>query len=111
MASKTIIGLFVMLWVLTRLGIRRRPQSKMHHRGPPPLERGLHLHPWVIGQPFRVGFLDDALGHMMRHQGVWATNGAQIVEWYSPSSRSSDRVGGFFAQAGCRPLSSRGYPL
>src|SRR5262245_30553233 len=41
MASKTIIGSFVMLWVLTRLGIRRRPQSKIHHRGPHPLERGV----------------------------------------------------------------------
>jgi hypothetical protein len=42
----------------------------------------LHLHPWVIGQPFRIGFLDDALGHMMHHQGVWAASGTQIVEWY-----------------------------
>ena len=42
----------------------------------------LHLYPWVIGQPFRIGFLDDALGHMMRHQGVWAACGTQIVEWY-----------------------------
>src|SRR4030095_13381143 len=43
MASKTIIGSFVMLWVLTRFGIRGRPQSKIHHRGPHPLERGVHL--------------------------------------------------------------------
>ena len=42
----------------------------------------LHLHTWVIGQPFSIGFLDDALGHMMRHQGVWTASGAQIVEWY-----------------------------
>jgi len=28
------------------------------------------------------GFLDEALGYMMRHQGVWATNGAQIIDWY-----------------------------
>ena len=33
-------------------------------------------------RPFRIGFLDDALGHMMRHQGVWDASGAQIVEWY-----------------------------
>ena len=43
----------------------------------------LHLHPWLIGQPFRIGSLDDALGDMMRHQGVWAASGAEIVEWYS----------------------------
>jgi peptidoglycan/xylan/chitin deacetylase (PgdA/CDA1 family) len=42
----------------------------------------LHLHPWVIGQPFRIGFLDDALGTIMRRQGVWAANGAAIIDWY-----------------------------
>ena len=43
----------------------------------------LHLHPWLIGQPFRIGCLDDALGHIMRHQGVWAATGAEIIDWYS----------------------------
>ena len=42
----------------------------------------LSLHPWLIGQPFRIGFLDDALGHMMRRQGVWAASGAEVVDWY-----------------------------
>ena len=32
----------------------------------------LHLHPWLIGQPFRIGSLDAALGHIVRRQGVWA---------------------------------------
>jgi hypothetical protein len=41
MASKTIIGSFVMRWVLTKLGIRERQQDKIHRRGPHPLERGL----------------------------------------------------------------------
>src|SRR5215475_265774 len=40
MASKTIIGSFVRLWGWTRLGIGGRPQSKIYHRGPHPLERG-----------------------------------------------------------------------
>ena len=43
---------------------------------------GLNLHPWLIGQPFRIGFLDDALGHMMRRQGVWAATGTEIIDWY-----------------------------
>ncbi len=43
---------------------------------------GLNLHPWLIGQPFRIGFLDDALGHMMRRQGVWAATGIEIIDWY-----------------------------
>ena len=42
----------------------------------------LSLHPWMIGQPFRIGFLDEALGHMMRRQGVWAASGAEVVDWY-----------------------------
>ena len=42
----------------------------------------LSLHPWLIGQPFRIGILDEALGHMMRRQGVWAASGAEVVDWY-----------------------------
>jgi allantoinase len=42
----------------------------------------LHLHPWLIGQPFRIGCLDEALGHIMHHTGVWAATGAEIVDWY-----------------------------
>ncbi len=43
---------------------------------------GLNLHPWLIGQPFRIGFLDEALGHMMRRQGVWTATGTEIIDWY-----------------------------
>jgi allantoinase len=42
----------------------------------------LHLHPWLIGQPFRIGLLDQALGAMVHRQGVWAASGAAIVDWY-----------------------------
>ena len=42
----------------------------------------LSLHPWLIGQPFRIGILDEALGYMMRRQGVWAASGAEVVDWY-----------------------------
>ena len=42
----------------------------------------LNLHPWLIGQPFRIGFLDAALETMMRRQGVWATTGTEIIDWY-----------------------------
>lgn len=42
----------------------------------------LNLHPWLIGQPFRIGYLDEALGVMMRRQGVWAATGAEVVDWY-----------------------------
>lgn len=42
----------------------------------------LHLHPWLIGQAFRIRFLDQALRYMMRHQGVWAATGSEVVDWY-----------------------------
>ena len=42
----------------------------------------LNLHPWLIGQPFRIGYLDDALGHMVRRRGVWPATGSQIIDWY-----------------------------
>ena len=42
----------------------------------------LNLHPWLIGQPFRIRYLDDALGHMMRRKKVWAASGSEIIEWY-----------------------------
>ena len=45
----------------------------------------INLHPWLIGQPFRIGYLDDALGHMVRPQGVWAGTGREIIDWYRQS--------------------------
>ncbi len=42
----------------------------------------LHLHPWLIGQPFRIGCLDDALGRLVSRQGVWAATGSEIIDWY-----------------------------
>ena len=42
----------------------------------------LNLHPWVIGQPFRIRYLDRALEDMMRRQGVWAGTGSEIVDWF-----------------------------
>lgn len=42
----------------------------------------LNFHPWLIGQPFRVGFLEDALGYIAGHAGVWSASGAEIISWY-----------------------------
>src|SRR5262245_37247513 len=40
MVSKTIIGSSVTLWVLPRPGIKEWQRSKIHRRGPHPLEPG-----------------------------------------------------------------------
>ncbi|MDP6708682.1 MAG: polysaccharide deacetylase family protein [Alphaproteobacteria bacterium] len=40
----------------------------------------ISLHPWVIGQPFRIKSLARALAHVMGHDGVWPATGAEILE-------------------------------
>lgn len=47
----------------------------------------LPLHPWCIGQPFRVRYLDQVLAHISKHDGVWATTGAEIAAWYRRLTR------------------------
>ena len=43
----------------------------------------ISLHPWVIGQPYRIKALEDALAHIMRHRGVWAATGSEILDAWS----------------------------
>ena len=44
----------------------------------------ISLHPWVIGQPYRIGALEQALAHIMGHAGVWPATGSEIVDaWKS----------------------------
>jgi len=50
----------------------------------------LHLHPWLIGQPFRIGCLDAALRHIVQRQGVWTATGSEIIDWYR-RNRSIER--------------------
>ena len=45
----------------------------------------LNVHPWIMGQPFRIGYLDRALGHVMGKPGVWAASGSEIVQHYLKS--------------------------
>jgi len=42
----------------------------------------INLHPWLVGQPFRIGYLEDALAHVMGHEGVWSASGSEIVDWF-----------------------------
>jgi hypothetical protein len=45
----------------------------------------LTLHPFLIGQPFRIGCLDAALAHITQHDQVWAATGSEIIGWYRDS--------------------------
>jgi len=40
------------------------------------------LHPFLIGQPHRIKFLDDILGYIMSHDGVWQTTADDIADYY-----------------------------
>ena len=42
----------------------------------------LNLHPWLIGQPFRIRYLDQALGAMVGKGQVWAATGSEIIDWF-----------------------------
>jgi allantoinase len=44
------------------------------------------VHPFVTGQPHRIGALDAALEHICRHERVWLATGAEIVAAYQQSS-------------------------
>ena len=40
------------------------------------------LHPFLIGQPHRIKYLDEILSHIMSHKGVWQTTADEIAEYY-----------------------------
>ena len=40
------------------------------------------LHPFLIGQPHRIKYLDDILSYIMAHDGVWQTTADEIAEYY-----------------------------
>jgi len=42
----------------------------------------LPLHPYVIGLPFRIKYLDKALEYICSHERVWLATGWEIVSWY-----------------------------
>ena len=37
------------------------------------------LHPFLIGQPFRIGCLDAALAHIVTHERLWRATAGQVV--------------------------------
>lgn len=48
------------------------------------------LHTSIFGAPHRVRYLDEALGYILSHDGVWAATADQIAEHYL--ERSYDQV-------------------
>ncbi len=40
-------------------------------------------HPFILGQPHRIKYLDQALRHIKRRKQVWFTTGGEIASWYT----------------------------
>ena len=40
------------------------------------------LHPFLIGQPHRIKYLEEILGHIMGYDGVWQTTADEIADYY-----------------------------
>lgn len=40
----------------------------------------LALHPWIIGHPYRIRYLAQALRYIVGHEGVWSATGAEILD-------------------------------
>jgi allantoinase len=50
----------------------------------------LALHPFVVGQPSRYRYLEEALAHIAGHEGVWLTTSDEIAEHYAASRSVPD---------------------
>ena len=48
----------------------------------------LNLHPWVIGQPHRMRYLEQALDHIRSLPGVWNAMPGQIVDHVAATQAS-----------------------
>jgi peptidoglycan/xylan/chitin deacetylase (PgdA/CDA1 family) len=49
----------------------------------------LNLHPWTIGQPFRIKHLERVLEHVNRRSGVWRATGGEIVSWFERTNANA----------------------
>jgi peptidoglycan/xylan/chitin deacetylase (PgdA/CDA1 family) len=50
------------------------------------------LHPWCVGQPYRVKYLDEIIAHMAGRPDVWIASGSQIVDWYAKQPHASFKL-------------------
>ena len=38
----------------------------------------LNVHPWLIGHPHRIGYLEDVLENVRDRDGIWIANASEI---------------------------------
>lgn len=50
----------------------------------------LVLHPFAIGQPHRIRYLEQVLAHLRAHDGVWVATATEIVDHYLAHGYDAD---------------------
>lgn len=50
----------------------------------------LNLHPWLIGQPHRIGNLRAVLDQVCRRQEIWCATAGEIAAWYDGARARRD---------------------
>ena len=67
-----------------RGGSRTRAQFDTLYREGETVPRvmAIAVHPFVTGQPHRIGALDAALEYICSHEGVWRATGWEIVQHF-----------------------------
>jgi hypothetical protein len=50
---------------------------------------GLHIHPWLIGQPHRIATLEAVVDRIAAASGVWRTTAGGIVDHFDRFSEPS----------------------
>lgn len=53
----------------------------------------LNLHPWMVGQPHRIGALERALAHIMASDAVWSASPSSIRAAWRESGTPRDDAG------------------
>lgn len=47
-----------------------------------PRVMGIPLHPFLVGQPLRIKYFQQAIAHIQKHERVWFATGSEIAEAY-----------------------------
>lgn len=51
----------------------------------------LALHPYMMGAPHRLKYLDRALGYIRQHKDVWICTAEEILDWYTANGLAAYR--------------------
>ena len=49
----------------------------------------LNFQPWLMGTGFRSKYLDQALGHIAKHGGIWKASAGEIVDYHRSLAKTT----------------------